>query len=151
MIFACLLILLVPTTLLPNNTSSPTFLLPSASAHKPHHLARMSDLSLEIMKQLLADQARVLLSELKNHVKVEVAIQMEAHSTMAAKMNDDQTLLRKQLDDLSTQLKTLLPPIPPRWSDSSYNPTTPPTMSFTPADTSHASELCDLNVIESSK
>ena len=108
MIFACFLLLSTITILLP---SCPLYLT-TTHTHRSHLPISMSEMNQEIMKQLLADQARVLLSELKNHVKIEVANQMAVHSTKLAQLNDDQNLLRKQLDDLSTQIRTILPSIP---------------------------------------
>ena len=71
--------------------------------------AEMSELNLEIMRQLLAEQARSLLSELRNQVKIEVTNQLEVHTTKLVQLEEEQELLRKHLNDISTQLASLVP------------------------------------------
>jgi hypothetical protein len=112
----------------------------------------MSELNQEIMKQLLADQARVLLCELKNHVKIEVANQMVVHSTKLAQLNDDQNLLRKQLDDLSTQIRTILPSIPMPGSTCPPPPSAAhPTPATSLSTATPSRDLQNLDIIECAK
>ena len=66
----------------------------------------MSCVDYETMKQLLADQSRTILSEIKSHVKAEVSAQLGPHVSRVDQLYDDQAQIRKQLCDITTLLKT---------------------------------------------
>ena len=73
----------------------------------------MSELNQEIMKQLLADQARSLLRKLKNLVKVEVANQIETHVNQLAQLHNEQLLLKKKVNELTSKMSVNQSPLPP--------------------------------------
>ena len=143
MIFAQLLLFPTLLLLLP----SPLYQLPKTT-HTCQHLASMSELNQEIMKQLLADQARSLLSEMKDLVKIEVANQMATHVNQLAQLHDEQILLRKQINDLTSQL-SVNQPAPPPWPNSTPPlPTIPSAHTLAPTPTP---DMSHLNIIEAAK
>ena len=151
MIFAHLLLFPTILLLLP----SPLYLLPK-TAHTCQHLASMSELNQEIMKQLLADQARSLLSELKDLVNIEVAKQMENHVNQLAQLHDEQILLRKQINDLTTQLSAHHQPACPAWPSSTPPLPTATVPSASPTHThvtppSPTPALSHLDIIDTAK
>ena len=85
----------------------------------------MSTLNVDIMKQLLADQSRTILSEIKSHVQAEVSAQLGPHAARVNQLHDDQILIKKQLSDITAILKNPAPspstPIPP---SANYLPST---------------------------
>ena len=85
----------------------------------------MSTLNVDIMKQLLADQSRTILSEIKSHVQAEVSAQLGPHAARVDQLHDDQILIKKQLSDITAILKNPAPspstPIPP---SANYLPST---------------------------
>ena len=119
--------------------------------------AEMSELNLEIMRQLLAEQARSLLSELRNQVKIEVTNQLEVHTTKLVQLEEEQELLRKHLNDISTQLAFLVP-VPPAGPTnvppvSVVSPTPTTAQIPTPTSTTMPATIDqhNLKVIESAK
>ena len=84
------------------------------------------------MKQLLADQSRTILSEIKSHVKAEVSAQLGPHVSRVDQLYDDQAQMRKQLCDITTMLKNPSP--------SSEVPT--------PANTAPSSPIQHLNNLD---
>ena len=62
----------------------------------------MSGEDYEAMKQLLDDQSRTILSEIKSHVKAEVTAQLGPHVSRVDQLYDDQAQIRKQLSDITT-------------------------------------------------
>ena len=94
----------------------------------------MSALSVEVMKQLLADQSRTILSEIKTHVQAEVSAQLGPHAARVDQLHNDQVLIKKQLSDITAILKNPAPspntPIPPSTS-ASYLPSTTSVFSST--------------------
>ena len=81
-------------------------LSPYAALPAHSHLASgqdystMSTLNIEVMKQLLADQSRTILSEIKNHVQAEVSAQLGPHAARVDQLYDDQVLIKKQLNNI---------------------------------------------------
>ena len=117
---------------------------PSHLAPEPHlHLPRMSGLNIEVMKQLLADQAKTLLSEVKEQVKVEVTHQLEPHISRLTQLHDEQVLLRKQLSDLSGHLREFFPQWP---STCAPNPT-PVSQNVSPLIPAKAKPMSNLSWI----
>ena len=92
----------------------------------------MSALSVEVMKQLLADQSRTILSEIKTHVQAEVSAQLGPYAARVDQLHDDQVLIKKQLSDITAILKNPAPstPIPPSTS-ANLLPTTTSVFSST--------------------
>ena len=64
---------------------------------------------MEEMKQLLAEQSRTILSEMKSHVQAEVSAQLRPHAARVDQLHDDQELIKKQLSDITEILKPQVP------------------------------------------
>ena len=94
--------------------------------HRDYHLFAMSDLDYHSMKQLLDDQVRTLLAEMKDLVKAEVAKQIEPHLCKVTRLQKDHALIKEQLCELmskcnirSKPLLTLPSPSSPHKSEGS--------------------------------
>jgi hypothetical protein len=66
----------------------------------------MSVLTIEMMKQLLSDQATTLLSELKVLVKTEVSNQLEPNISRLNQLHDEQAKLREQFNSINCQYRS---------------------------------------------
>ena len=73
----------------------------------PHscQVLTMSGVNEETMKRLFAEQRRDLLSDMKEQIATEVTTQLVPYAARLDKMQDDQSLLKQQLSDISNQLK----------------------------------------------
>ena len=80
-----------------------TFLLSSSPAKS--YPSEMSGININTMKELLAEQRKDLLSDMKAQIVTEVAAQLEPHTTRLEQLHDDQNLMKKQLEQISSQLQ----------------------------------------------
>ena len=64
----------------------------------------MCGVDLTTMQQLLADQRRDLITDIKEQIASEVATQLASHTARLDQLQHDQIMLRKQLSDISSQL-----------------------------------------------
>ena len=71
----------------------------------PLYPAVMCGVDLATMKQLLNDQRRALIHDMREHIVSEVATQLAPHVARLDQLQDDQTQLKKQLSDIFSQLK----------------------------------------------
>ena len=71
----------------------------------PLHLGNMCGVDLATMKQLLADQRRDLINDMREQIVSEVANQLAPHAARLDQLQEDQILLKKQLIDISNQLQ----------------------------------------------
>ena len=72
----------------------------------------MCGVDLPTMKQLLADQRRDLINDMKKQIVSEVATQLAPHVARLDQLQDDQILLKKQLSAIYSQLRPSLCPAP---------------------------------------
>ena len=100
----------------------------------------MSGVDYETMKQLLDDQSRTILSEIKSHVKAEVTAQLGPHVSRVDQLYDDQAQIRKQLSDITTLLKNPTPS-----SEVPTPATTAPSSPF-PSDHQHLQHLSNHDI-----
>ena len=73
----------------------------------PHscQVSTMSGVDEETMKRLFAEQRRDLLCDMKEQIATEVTTQLVPYAARLDKMQDDQSLLKQQLSEISDQLK----------------------------------------------
>ena len=100
----------------------------------------MSGVDYATMKQLLDDQSRTILSEIKSHVKAEVTAQLGPHVSRVDQLYDDQAQIRKQLSDITTLLKNPTPS-----SEVPTPATTAPSSPF-PSDHQHLQHLSNHDI-----
>ena len=87
----------------------------------------MCGVDLPTMKQLLADQRRDLINDMKEQIVSEVATQLAPHVARLDQLQDDQILLKKQLSAIYNQLGPTLCPVPaPACSTARELPTADP-------------------------
>ena len=81
------------------------------------HPGTMCGVDLATMKQLLADQRRFLINDMKGMIVSQVATQLAPHTARLDQLQEDQNRLKTQLSELTNQLNTL--------SSSAYSNTQP--------------------------
>ena len=91
---SCMFVSLLPLLYLCSTAKHPLY--PGARA--------MCGVDLTTMQQLLADQRRDLITDIKEQIASEVATQLASHTARLDQMQHDQIMLRKQLSDISSQL-----------------------------------------------
>jgi hypothetical protein len=72
----------------------------------------MSGIDIDMMKQLLSDQRKDIISDMKDQIGTEVSAQLERHAARLEQLHDEQNLLKKQLAEISHQLQHKPSPIP---------------------------------------
>ena len=85
-------------------TLLPLLYLCNTAKHPPYPDA-MCGVDLTTMRQLLADQRRDLIKDMKEQIVCEVATQLAPHTARLDKLQNDQNLLQKQLSDITNRLK----------------------------------------------
>ena len=66
----------------------------------------MTAISVEMMKELLTEQAKNILSEIRDQIKAEVTIQLEPHISRITQLQNEQAQLRNQISELTYQMST---------------------------------------------
>ena len=107
------------------------------------------------MKQLLAEQSKTIISDMKAQVKTEVTEQLAPHAVHLDQLHDDQAVLKKQISELTSQLQQQAPAFPsnqikpsapvPTTHGTAAPPLPPPQLS--PTDLSPT----DLNTIQQAR
>jgi hypothetical protein len=72
----------------------------------------MSTIDLITMKQLLAEQSKTIISDMKAQVKTEVTEQLAPHAVRLDLLHDDQAVMKKQISELTSQLQQKAPAFP---------------------------------------
>ena len=72
----------------------------------------MSSIDINMMKQLLDEQRKEIISDMKDQIGTEVSAQLVPHAARLEQLHDEQTLLKKQLAEISNQLQHQPAPIP---------------------------------------
>ena len=93
------------------------------SAPHPLYPGIMCGVDVATMKQLLAEQRRDLISDMKEQIVSEVATQLAPHAARLDKLQKDQTLLNNQLRDICHKLK--LSNVPTSRAQSNSQPSCP--------------------------
>ena len=122
--------------------------------YRDYHLVTMSDLDYHSMKQLLDDQVRTLLAEMKDLVKAEVAKQIEPHLCKVTQLQKDHALIKEQLCELMSKcnfrakpLLTLPSPCSPHKSEGSSPPLPTQARLCSPIRTTQASPSTTLQPV----
>ena len=84
-------------------TILPLLYLCSTATH-PLYFGAMCGVELITIKQLLADQRRDLINDIKEQIVSEVATQIAPHDARLDQLQDDQIKLKKQLSAILSQL-----------------------------------------------